>query len=268
MNTGKLTYIFRKLGLMHALDKLKFNYYRIKNKTLNNHFVSENPTAVIPPDYIMFESFQLNYDKYYNGGRETARWIISKIEEYTLIDNKRILDWGCGPARVIRHLPEVVGNNCQFYGTDYNAKTIKWCTSFIDGIEFNLNDLNPPISYTSDFFDIIYGISIFTHLSEKNHVDWSKELVRILKPKGILVLTSHGEVFKAILTDSEVDAFNTGKLIVRDRAIEGHRVFAAFHPSEYMRNLFESSGLKVLAHEPGQKKDWGIEQDTWFLQKI
>ncbi len=59
MNTGKPTYPFRVLGLMHVLDKLKYVYFRVKNKTSNNHFLKTNPHVKLPPDYIMFESFQL-----------------------------------------------------------------------------------------------------------------------------------------------------------------------------------------------------------------
>jgi len=204
----------------------------------------------------------------YNGGRDTANWIMNNIKEYTEIKNKKNLDWGCGPARVVRHLPELVESTAHVFGTDYNPKTINWCKENIADVTFNINGINPPISYESDFFDIIYGVSIFTHLSEKNHPAWSKELARILKKGGILMLTSHGEAYKTILTDSEVKEFNLGNLITRDQAIEGHRVFAAFHPPSYMIKLFHSAGLEILAHKPGLKKSWGIEQDTWFLKKI
>jgi len=31
---------------------------------LNENFVKQYPNIILPPDYIMFEAFQLNYDKY------------------------------------------------------------------------------------------------------------------------------------------------------------------------------------------------------------
>lgn len=238
-----------------------------KNKKTNQAFKTKHPDLNFPPDYILFESFGLNYEKYYHGGQESALSIKEQLEKHIELKNKRILDWGCGPARIIRHFPEMIGNNCQYFGTDYNPMTIEWCDSKIEGITFNVNDLYPPLAYAENSFDVIYGISIFTHLSAKNHETWSAELYRVLKKEGIIMITSHGQAFNEKLTTSEAKWYNEGQLIIRGRAIEGHRVYTAFQPPTYMRHLLESKGFKVLDHIIGVKQSWGIEQDTWLLKK-
>ena len=269
MKISKATVVglFRSFGLMHMVDKTMYFQQSLKNKKANQAFKSKYPQLNFPPDYILFESFGLNYEKYYKGGKESALWIKEKIERHIDLKNKRILDWGCGPARIIRHLPEMVGNDCQYFGTDYNPVTIKWCSSKIEGITFNRNNLNPPMTYVDNSFDVIYGISIFTHLSAKNHESWAAELYRILQKNGILMITSHGQAFEEKLTSSEAKRYNEGKLITRGRAIEGHRVYTAFQPPKYMKNLLESKGFKIMDHLIGVKQHWGIEQDTWILKK-
>ena len=267
MSTGKITYLLRQAGLMHLADRFKFIYKKIKNASANKAFLKKNPEIKLPPDYLMFESFQLSYKRYFYGGKETANWLKSHLEQYIDLQQKKILDWGCGPARVLRHLPEVINNGCTFFGTDYNQKTINWCAENLDGISFNHNTIDPPTGYLPETFDIIYGISIFTHLSEQNHLHWINELKRILKKEGILMITTQGNVFKEKLTIKEIQSFNKGNLITRGNVVEGHRVYSAFHPPEYMEQLFQHANFKLLNHIEGLKKNYGLEQDTWFLRK-
>lgn len=266
MNTGKLTKPFRDLGLMHLLDKAKYSYQKWKNSGQNAQFARENPTVKFPPDYMLFEAFQLNYQKYYEGGEHTAKWLIGLFEKHTPMAGKTILDWGCGPARVVRHFPKLLGNTSQIYGTDYNPKTIEWCRENIEGVTFSINQLNPPTEYSSEYFDLIYGISIFTHLSEANHQLWFGELMRIAKKGAVLLLTTHGDVFKEKLTEQERQDFELGKLVERGKVVEGHRVFAAFQPPVYLRQLFETQA-EILEHIEGTRKNWGLEQDVWIIRK-
>jgi len=266
MNTGKLTKPFRDLGLMHLLDKAKYNYQKWKNSSRNARFVQENRDIKLPPDYMLFEAFQLDYQKYYEGGKRTAQWLMDLFEKHSPMTGKTILDWGCGPARVVRHFPELLGSHSTMHGTDYNPKTIAWCKENIPGVSFAINELNPPTAYRNEFFDFIYGISIFTHLSEANHQPWLDELMRISKKGGLVLLTTHGAVFCDKLTDSERTIFEQNKLVERGQVIEGHRVFAAFHPQAYIRQLVEDQA-EVLDHIPGTRKAWGLEQDVWILRK-
>ena len=265
LNTGQLTQPFRSLGFIHTLDKLKFYYQWIKNHGRNRQFRLNYPRVVLPPDYMLFESFKLDYNKYYTDGYDTATWLIDELSPFIQFTKKKILDWGCGPARIARHLPSLLPD-CSISATDYNEKTISWCIKNISSVHFATNKLHPPTSYINDMFDVIYGISIFTHLSEKNHQEWYDELVRILIPGGILFLTTHGNAFKAIMTEQEKSEFDAGNLVVRGNAREGHRVFGAFHPPVFMTKLFQKH-CTILLHKPGIIKEQGIEQDTWVLMK-
>src|SRR5687767_2246737 len=108
LNTGKLTYPLRVLGLIHVLDRLKFHFQRFANRKNNRAFKKQNPEISLPPDYMLFESYQLDYAKYYNDGKDSAKEFIELLSPYIEWEGKRILDWGCGPARVARHLPALL----------------------------------------------------------------------------------------------------------------------------------------------------------------
>jgi ubiquinone/menaquinone biosynthesis C-methylase UbiE len=267
MNKGKITSWIRQLGLLHGIDMLNYYVNKLTNRSKNKRFLQKYPNVALPPDYLIFESFKLDYEKYFIGGKESAVWLKDEISAFTDVKSLKILDWGCGPARILRHLPAVFGENCSFFGVDYNQKSIEWCQKNLKGISFSKNNLNPPLSFDNASFDFIYGISIFTHLSKKNHDDWFDELNRVLKIGGIMLLTTQGEAYKAIMTDEEKLEFDKPQLVIRDNVVEGHRVFSAFQPPEFIKTLFETQ-CEVLLHQAGQRESWGINQDLWILRKI
>lgn len=265
-NLGGLGRLVRKLKLAQQVDTVRFNIQKAKNRKKNRLFKQRNPTIKLPPDYTMYESFKLDYQAYYDGGKQTARWVESLLDDHKRFRKKKILDWGCGPARILRHLPEAFGRGCMYYGTDYNAKTIKWCQENIEGIDFQVNGIDPPLNYESGFFDAIYGISIFTHLSPENHKKWYDELMRVSKKGAVLLFTTQGNAFKAKMSKKERIQFDKGELVARGNVKEGHRVYSTFHPTPYLTTLF-SRKSEILKHRIGRQVEWGVEQDYWILKK-
>jgi ubiquinone/menaquinone biosynthesis C-methylase UbiE len=267
MNKGQISNLLRQFGLIYMTDWLRYYLERYKNRKVNRVFKKNNPEVKLPPDYLIYESFQINYQKYYTESIDTAKWVADHFKKHIELKDKKILDWGCGPGRIIRHLPVVVGNGCEYFGTDYNSKSIEWCSSNLPDIQFNKNSLNASLPYSDDFFDAIYGISIFTHLSEQLHYDWYSELFRILKPGGIMFLTTQGDNFRVKLTDSERIKYNNGELIIRGKVKEGHRTYSAFHPRGFMEKLFYN--VDILEHietKPTKNEGW-LPQDIWIIKK-
>jgi ubiquinone/menaquinone biosynthesis C-methylase UbiE len=266
MKRGQISKILRTLGLIYFTDWIRFYIEKNKNKKENKDFKKNHPNVVLPPDYLMYESFQINYKKYYTDSIETAKWLTNHFKKHIELKKVKVLDWGCGPGRIIRHLPEIIGNDSEYFGTDYNNKTITWCRQNLKGISFNQNTLKETLPYSENYFDIIYGISIFTHLSEQLHYEWYNELFRILKPNGIMFLTTQGDNFKIKLTDTEVQDYDNGLLIVRGKVKEGHRTYSAFHPKKFMMELFKNT--EILEHIViPYKKGKLPPQDIWIIKK-
>lgn len=262
------TYIvsfLRRLGLIKCMDKIYFYFLYIRTWKKRNAFKKEYPDFILPPAYFMYETFGLNYVQYYKS-RETATWLLSYFGKYKTLKNLDLLDWGCGPGRIIRHLPPLLDKSCRCYGTDYNAKYINWCSGNIPEVTFRLNRLEPPLPFENNKFDVIYGISIFTHLSEKMHYVWFNELMRVLKPGGILFLTLHGLAFRTKLPEKYQRQFDAGQLVVLSNSKEGHRTFAAFHPGKFVEKLAGENDIlefvegTVIKNKP--------QQDVWIFRKI
>ncbi len=266
MNKGDISNFIRTLKLSQFVDLLRYAFQKIKNRKKNRAFKLANPLVSLPPDYLIYESFQLDYEKYYSESKITAVWLVNHFEKHIELKDKNILDWGCGPGRIIRHLPEIIDSDCKFYGTDYNKSSIEWCQKNIKSVSFNHNSLEANLPYPDDYFDVIYGISIFTHLSEKLHKDWYNELRRILNPAGIIFLTTQGDNFKEKLTASELKDYEKGNLVVRGKVKEGHRTYSAFHPKQFLLKIFSND--QVLEHiEIIPEKNRWLPQDIWIVRK-
>jgi len=266
MKKGKISNLLRKFKLIYTADRVRYFLEKIKNYKINNNFKLNNPNVILPPDYLIYESFQLNYQEYYTGSIEKSKWLANHFKKHIDLKNKKILDWGCGPGRIIRHLPNVIGNGCEYFGTDYNEKTIDWCSKNLKSIQFNKNTLKAQLPYKDNFMDVIYGLSIFTHLSENLHYEWYKELYRVLKPNGILFITTQGNNFKVKMTNSEIKNYNEGNLVVRGNVKEGHRTYSAFQPAVFMQKLFKNAEIVSFIETKPESNTW-LPQDIWIVKK-
>jgi hypothetical protein len=80
-----------------------------------------------------------------------------------------------------------------FAGTDVDAPAIGWNKSHFPFGDFRVNCETPPVDFSASTFDLIYAISVFSHLAERNHLEWLAELRRLARPGALVILTVHGE---------------------------------------------------------------------------
>jgi SAM-dependent methyltransferase len=118
---------------------------------------------------------------------------VLKVAGTSLASFPRMLDYGCGSGRTTRAL-KTRFPAAEVHGTDIDPEAIAWLTRHCSRFgEFRLAPHQPPTPYTDGFFDFIVGISVFTHLPEDMQFAWLKELRRITKPGGLLILTTSGK---------------------------------------------------------------------------
>ncbi len=108
-------------------------------------------------------------------------------------DNLKLLDFGCGCGRVLRHfVREKPGFS--YFGTDISPTCINWCKKHL-GLNgtYTVNAPNPPLTFEDETFDVVIANSIFTHLNESHQKNWLRELSRVLKFNGVAIFSVHGE---------------------------------------------------------------------------
>jgi SAM-dependent methyltransferase len=106
-------------------------------------------------------------------------------------DFHRMLDFGCGCGRFVRHLGPLA-NTLTIEGTDIDAEMIEWCRTNIPFGKYAVAPHQPPLPYADHSFDLIINHSVFTHLDERHQDLWLTELQRIASPGATLLLTVEG----------------------------------------------------------------------------
>lgn len=71
------------------------------------------------------------------------------LSEIECITNKNILDFGCGPGRVISNF---LNEGIFVHGTDIDEKAISYCRRKFPQGEWEVNQWAPPLVYKSNFF--------------------------------------------------------------------------------------------------------------------
>jgi len=209
------------------------------------------------------------YDEYKNGG--PAR--------------PAILDFGCGCGRMIRFLghPE----HWAAHGCDVKPGNVDWCRANLSGARVTRNGVLPPLPYPSETFNLIFSMSIFTHLPEKNANLWIDEIHRVLAPQGLFIATTHGLTALETIKQSAVHQamFNLdrqGTAAILEELPDKRFIFLPYdqgnlaaaeagkdygntfiHPS-YVQQHWDDKRFKALRHLPAGLRGW---QDVVILQR-
>ena len=131
---------------------------------------------------------------YISNGERHVTGMIRALEEngFSIGAANRILEFGCGTGRMIRHLPEIAPS-AELWGVDISAEHIRWCIeNLTPAIHFATTTVVPHLPFEDRYFDLIFCGSVFTHIEDIQE-SWLLELGRVLRPSGKLYVTIHDE---------------------------------------------------------------------------
>lgn len=159
------------------------------NSSYSDELVSQLPIPLEPLRWRV--TGNKDPEAFLKSGKNNFKDIQSTLEKINqdISSFEKILDFGCGCGRVIRWFAPL-SQSVELHGTDFDYEAIEWCHNNLTFCKFSKNMELPPLNYASNTFDLIYAISIFTHLNEEYQFKWLQELKRISKKNGILFLTT------------------------------------------------------------------------------
>jgi ubiquinone/menaquinone biosynthesis C-methylase UbiE len=132
----------------------------------------------------------------------------------------------------------------QLHGCDIDAEAIAWCHKYLNEIgSFCVNEFDPPLPYHDASFNLVIGISVFTHLPEAQQIAWLKELRRITHRDGLLLLSVQSER----LVPERFKVNPSGHTFIDRGATEGLPDFyrCAFHNEAYIRKRWGAIFSKI-----------------------
>lgn len=173
-----------------------------------------------------------------------------------------ILDFGCACGRVARHWQGLAGP--RIYGTDYNPKLVEWCQANLPFGDFSANGLAPPLRYADESFDLVYAVSVFTHMPEDLGLAWVAELRRVLRPGGYLLFTTAATGYVEELAPAERAEFAAGDLVVRHSRAAGTNLCTAYHPRSYIERRLTPIGFLIESYTPAEQT---LAHDLFLLSR-
>jgi SAM-dependent methyltransferase len=243
-------------------------------------------TVTVPPRRLRARTGAPGVSEFVDGGIAAAGELSATLSQIgrPLPEISSVLDLGCGSARVLPHVAALApGAECA--GCDVDAAAIDWARSHQPRIRWERSRFEPPLPFADGSFELVYSISVFSHLDERLGDDWLREVARVLAPGGIALLSVHGaHAFEQFRTGAVAtgwcprSAFERAGLRADEFVFEPYRRSVwnegelpgvgagyglAFHGADYVRNRWPAV-LGVLDVQPRAITAW---QDLVVCQR-
>jgi len=192
-------------------------------------------------------------------GRLIRRDLSDLLPSDWSFEGKRVLDFGCGAGRVLRHfLAEA--QTAELYGCDIDAESIDWLERHLSPpLHVFTNRETPPLPQPEGHFDLIWATSVFTHITEEWSA-WLLELHRLLKDDGLLIATFHGPG-AVWVADETWQEERIGMNVVRageSWEVGGPTVFhSPWWIAEHWGRAFEIVSLQEAGLASPNSRSWG-----------
>jgi SAM-dependent methyltransferase len=147
----------------------------------------------VPPYELMRRTGGKTLWQYYHGGLRCYLPIavLAEHEGIDLESSIKVLDFGCGVGRQLLHF-------CRDYPTpayfacDVHPQSVEFIRRAYPRVVAYTSGFAPPLQYDDNQFDMVYSVSVFSHLHPDDHRPWLRELSRIVRPGGCALLTIEG----------------------------------------------------------------------------
>jgi SAM-dependent methyltransferase len=163
---------------------------------------------------LSLEGWDDPFQAYERLGAETKAALLDLLPEDWSFRDKRVLDFGCGAGRTLRHFLGEAEQG-ELWGTDIDARSIAWVQ---DNLCPPLHALRcgsaPPLQFEGSSFDLVWAISVFTHLTDQS-LAWLAELHRVLKPEGLLMASYTGRWSSELLAGEPWEEDRIGMNVLR-----------------------------------------------------
>ncbi len=215
----------------------------------------------LPPRRLRARAGAAGAWEYFEGGRQAA----AELEQILRAAGRdpaqldSVLDFGCGAGRVLGHFAAVApGAECS--GCDVDQAAIAWATAHRRDWQWSVSSFEPPLPYDAGRFELVYSISVFSHLGRGLQDRWLRELHRVLAPGGVAMLSVHGpHAFDRFRSGAVSTAWCPPEVFARGPLQASELVFAP-----YVRSAWNIGDL------PGVGREYGLAfhgsdyvRDTW-----
>jgi SAM-dependent methyltransferase len=204
--------------------------------------------STVPPRRLRARAGAAGAYAFAEGGRQAAAELAGLVRAAGRdpAQLRSVLDFGCGPGRVLPHLA-ALAPAAACVGCDVDAAAIDWAARAHRALGWSLTSFHPPLPYESGRFDLVYAISVFSHLDRGLAGMWLTELRRVLAPGGLALLSVHGpHAFEQFRNGAVTTSWCSTEVFRRGPLAPDEFVFAP-----YRRSFWTDGELPGVGREYG-----------------
>lgn len=150
--------------------------------------------------------------------------LVDVLQRYAIPRRGRLLDWGCGCARVLRwfflreeyqilNTKDASTEPSLPVGCDVDPEAVQWCRANVNA-SFALVPFDPPTEVPRGAYDLVLACSVLTHLDRARQARWLEEVFQWMAPGGYFVASTNAEfAFRSKHPELQPEGF--GKFIER-----------------------------------------------------
>jgi len=175
-------------------------------------------------------------------------------------DGDKILDYGCGNGRLLEILKD---KKIKYVGVDVSGKLISLAKEKYPEHEASFSKISSlaSLAFPDNFFNGIFSVAVFHHFPKEHAEKIARELYRITKPGGIVIITAWNlwqksrrkhifnffALFGKLFQRGQYHGYGFFDILIPFQNNEG-QVFKRYH-RVYTKNslsaIFQSAGFEI-----------------------
>jgi SAM-dependent methyltransferase len=192
---------------------------------------------------------------YEQRGAEARAALLELLGDEWSFQGKRVLDFGCGAGRTLRHFV-TEADDAEIWGADIDEPSVEWIShNLCPPLHAVRCGTEPPLPFADVSFDLIWALSVFTHLVDP--MRWLAELHRVLAPGGLLIASYMGRYNGEAFTHEPWDEDRTGLVILRRDQGWGHGGPMVLM-SDWWVDAHWGRAFEPLRREPVHGQTWAL----------
>lgn len=143
-----------------------------------------------------------------------------------LPQDPRVLDAGCGPGNIARHL---IADGCSVVGVDLSAELIEIATERVPEAEFQVMDIRE-LSFPRESFDGVYAAYSLMHVADEDVLAVLREFARVMRPGGVLFVAAKA---------------GDGETYIEEPLADGEPCYFNFFDQEWLTDQIRTAGFEI-----------------------
>ena len=170
---------------------------------------------------------------------------VNLIKKHNLPDDLNILDFGSGVGNSVpffkKHLPRA-----HLTCMDVSQKSLDMAASlYNNSTEFKLFDGNA-IPIHDDAYDLVFTACVFHHIPHGKHIQLFKEIFRIIKPGGLIIIFEHNPLNPLTVHAVNTCEFDENAALIKANTLEKRISAAGFIDSKITYRIFFPAIFRFL----------------------